>query len=83
MREQAKKMNVASLRSGEQEGESAEWKLAKVKAFQFCSRIGGWGALAIFKNYHNTSNTGRYDNYIIVVYGMDTLFSYKLYGDFR
>ncbi|XP_057329295.1 rhodopsin-like [Microplitis mediator] len=30
MREQAKKMNVASLRSGEQEGPSAEAKLAKV-----------------------------------------------------
>ncbi|XP_051174809.1 rhodopsin-like isoform X2 [Leptopilina boulardi] len=30
MREQAKKMNVASLRSGEQSGESAEIKLAKV-----------------------------------------------------
>ncbi|OXU26320.1 hypothetical protein TSAR_000720 [Trichomalopsis sarcophagae] len=30
MREQAKKMNVASLRSGDQSGESAEVKLAKV-----------------------------------------------------
>lgn len=30
MREQAKKMNVASLRSGDQSGESAEIKLAKV-----------------------------------------------------
>ena len=30
MREQAKKMNVASLRSGEQGGEKAEHKLAKV-----------------------------------------------------
>ncbi|XP_058789766.1 rhodopsin-like [Phymastichus coffea] len=30
MREQAKKMNVSSLRSGEQSGESAEVKLAKV-----------------------------------------------------
>lgn len=30
MRDQAKKMNVASLRSGEQSGPSAEAKLAKV-----------------------------------------------------
>lgn len=30
MREQAKKMNVASLRSGEQDSVSAEAKLAKV-----------------------------------------------------
>lgn len=30
MKEQAKKMNVASLRSGENQGASAEAKLAKV-----------------------------------------------------
>lgn len=35
MREQAKKMNVASLRSGEQSGVSAEAKLAKVKKIYF------------------------------------------------
>lgn len=33
MREQAKKMNVASLRSGEAQSQSAEFKLAKVWIF--------------------------------------------------
>lgn len=35
MKEQAKKMNVASLRSGENQGASAEAKLAKVPHYIF------------------------------------------------
>lgn len=35
MREQAKKMNVASLRSGDNQSASAEAKLAKVITFKF------------------------------------------------
>jgi r-opsin len=35
MKEQAKKMNVASLRSGDDKAQSAECKLAKVCEFQY------------------------------------------------
>ena len=77
MREQAKKMGVASLRSGEQSGESAEAKLAKVRLL--------YNIINKYFNNLTQSNlniVGRINYHIFVVFGMDAVPRHQLHGSF-
>lgn len=69
MREQAKKMNVKSLRSSEDCDKSAEGKLAKVKQ-SFQLRANHYNNRLSFKGCPN--------NHITMVHGLDTVFSHLL-----
>lgn len=90
MKEQAKKMNVASLRSGDNQNTSAEAKLAKVLLLIFYinlyysnnyQKLFGLNSIFFYFYYYEFINIiGSFNNNIIMVYGLDTIFGNKLYG---
>lgn len=82
MREQAKKMNVASLRSAENQSTSTECKLAKARGLPCkLSRI---GLILIYAIATITVLiTGSFDDHFLMVHGVDSVSSYQLRGHLR